>query len=69
MRRHGRQRGGLSAVALPLRVGVGPITEADAVRRPFVKRLAEKARTGPANVNPFGLAAAFGNGSNRAERL
>ena len=57
------------AAALLLIVGAGPVTEADGVSRPFVKRLAEKARTGPANVNPLGLAAAFGNGSNPAERL
>lgn len=59
----------LSAVALLLIVGAGPVTEADGMRRPFVKRLAEEARTGPSNVNPFGLAAAFGNGSDSAKRL
>ena len=58
-----------SAAALLLIVGAGPVTEADGVSRPFVKCLAKKARTGPANVNPLGLAAAYGNGSNPAERL
>jgi hypothetical protein len=37
----------LSAVALLTIVSAGPVAEAPGVSRPFVKCLAEKARTGP----------------------
>src|SRR6478609_3019256 len=59
----------LSAFPLETVVSGGPSAEADRVSGPFVKGLTEKARAGPANVNPFGLAAALGNGCNSGERL
>jgi hypothetical protein len=58
-----------SAIPQETVVSGSPVTEADRVSGPFVKGLTEKARAGPANVNPFGLAAALGNGSDSGERL
>jgi hypothetical protein len=53
-----------SAIPQETVVSGSPVTEADRVSGPLVKGLTEKARADRANVNPFRLAAALGNGSN-----
>lgn len=58
-----------SAPSLETIVSSGPVAEADRVSGPLVKGLTEKARTRPADMDPFGLAAAHGNRSNSGESL
>src|SRR3972149_4159783 len=55
--------------ALVLVVGTRPLGEADGVRRPLVKGLSLELGTGPAEVNPLALPAAFEYGSDAAVAL